>query len=59
MAEVMQMEAPAEGEVQEWEEGMEAGGPLLLQTLEVRRREFPTETPPRAQLAPRLIRGTP
>ena len=38
MAEVMQMEAPAEG-VQEWEEGMEAGGPLPLQTLEVRRRD--------------------
>jgi hypothetical protein len=59
MAEVMQMEAPAEGEVQEWEEGMEAGGPLPLQTLEVRRRDFSDQTPPRARPAPRLIRGTP
>ena len=40
----MQMEAPAEGEVQEWEEGMEAGGPLPLQTLEVRRRDVPDIT---------------
>jgi hypothetical protein len=55
----MQMEAPAEGEVQEWEEGMEAGGPLPLQTLEVRRRDFSDQTPPRARPAPRLIRGTP
>ena len=49
MAEVMQMEAPAEGEVQEWEEGMEAGGPLPVQTLEVRRRDVPDRNPaPRA-----------
>ena len=30
------MEAPVEGAVEEWQEGMEAAGPLPLQTLEVR-----------------------
>ena len=34
MAELM--EAPVEGAVEEWQEGMEAAGPLPLQTLEVR-----------------------
>jgi len=28
------MEAPVEGNMQEWEEGMAAAGPLPLQTLE-------------------------
>tara|TARA_B110000977_G_scaffold200187_1_gene289804 strand:+ start:17681 stop:17806 length:126 start_codon:yes stop_codon:yes gene_type:complete len=40
MAEVMQVEAPgAEAAVEEWQEGMEAAGPLPLQTLEVRSRQ--------------------
>ena len=53
------MEAPAEGEVQEWEEGMEAGGPLPYRRSRYAAATFPTETLPRAQPAPRLIRGTP
>ena len=35
------MEAPVEGAVEEWQEGMEAAGPLPLQTLEVRATPFP------------------
>ena len=34
--EALQVEAPAEGEVAEWQEGMEAAGPVPLQALEVR-----------------------
>ena len=39
----MQMEAPAEGEVVEWEEGMTEGhsGPVPLQTLEARTSRDP------------------
>ena len=33
--EALQVAAPAEGEVVEWEEGMEAAGPVPLQALEV------------------------
>jgi len=33
----LQMEAPAEGEVAEWQDGMEASGPVPLNALEVRR----------------------
>ena len=39
------MEAPAEADVVEWEEGAEAAGPLPLQTLEVRRSQVFARTP--------------
>lgn len=33
--EALQMEAPVEGDVVEWQEGIEATGPVPLQALEV------------------------
>lgn len=51
------MEAPVEGDMQEWEEGMAAAGPLPLQTLEV--REHPeSHDSSRTRRMP-SIRGTP
>ena len=43
--------------MQEWEEGMEAGGPLPLQTLEVRAAPRTARFPRATDAAPR--RGTP
>lgn len=58
MAELM--EAPVEGAVEEWQEGMEAAGPLPLQTLEVRVLALCAHaTSDHARLARRANRGTP
>ena len=47
------MEAPQmEGDMQEWQEGMEAAGPLPLQTLEVRARARPRPTRHPSNLSP-------
>ena len=51
------MEAPVEGDVQAWEEGMAAAGPLPLQTLEVRAHPFAPD--PSRTRRPPAIRGTP
>lgn len=41
------MEAPVEGEVVEWQEGMEAAGPVPVQALEVSVRTHAQNNPSR------------